>query len=184
MTKTFSALVAAFVVGITLPAQADLDENLLTFLENYDLGDVIQHGYGGPAPIAPLQLDDADTTLIIHQSGPFEQASAPPRPSEPLHTAPVPVWIFEFRDRSPRDVALMRWSSTRPHTWGSEAAPYQVAHPGPGYVGVIPAPIPDGWVVTNRCLAWDEAYADAERPLGDCYIFEMRPMVLGPIVID
>ncbi len=185
MTKSFSALVASIVTALCLPAHADdLDQNLQTVLERYDFGAMIQPFHGGPAPIVPGQIGASDRILIL---GPNDLLGSLPYPNhhpQTLETAEVPDWVFAQGDRSARDIALMRLSSTRAHTWGLETAPYQLAHPGPGYVGLIPMPVPDGWVVTNRCLAWDDYYANDERPLGDCYIFEMRPMVLGPIAID
>ncbi|WP_224816827.1 hypothetical protein [Hasllibacter sp. MH4015] len=54
--------------------------------------------------------------------------------------------------------------------------PYQVAVPGPSYVGLIPGPIPEGWARTQECLGWDATYVSADAPLGDCYIYAIRPV--------
>ncbi|MBF9044574.1 hypothetical protein HKCCE4037_14615 [Rhodobacterales bacterium HKCCE4037] len=132
----------------------------------------------------PAQADTFDSYLTHSFPRELIGRSADLPADRPLLTAPLPDWILDRVDADADYIALLHWASTRPETWGSESRPYRIAVPGPSYVGVIPAPIPEGWVVTNRCLAWDDYYANAERPHGDCYIFEMRPLAIGPFATD
>jgi hypothetical protein len=163
MTKPFSAVLAALVV--------------------VGLGQTATAQFHAMTPSGPAWSGD---TVSVSQHLPLDRPGWPGQvnpfviaaPVE-LHVAEPPAWVFDGGYAHTDYVDLMRWSSTRPATWGVEAAPYQVAIPGPSYVGLIPQPIPEGWTVTNRCLSWDDTYVTAEQPLGECYVFEMRPMLVS-----
>ncbi len=160
MTRPLSALLAAvFSVGLGLTAQAQSDHDAF--------------GWSSSTNSTPDYLPlvrPASPTMM----NPFVMA-----PPTYLETAPVPAWLFGSEYAHPAYRDIMQWSSTRPETWGVEAAPYQVRHSGATQMGLIPQPIPEGWVVTNRCLEWDDSYTSPERPLGNCYVFEMRPMLIS-----
>lgn len=152
MTKTFSAL-AVVLAGLAPAATA---QAFPTF----------GHAFSDFAPLGGPVLSVQDQATGV---------------AEPLGTAQPSTWFYEFHGVDPETIDLLVWASTRPETWGPDAAPYQVAIPGPSYVGLIPAPVPEGWVVTHRCLAWDNTYTSAEAPRGDCYMFEMRSLAVGPV---
>ncbi|GAB5447005.1 hypothetical protein [Gymnodinialimonas sp.] len=133
-------------------------------------------GSAAPAQVFP-SLSQSLTDFLPLELPAFQSSDLP----EPLEIATPPTWMYDLHGADPETIDLLVWAATRPETWGAASAPYQVAHPGPSYVGLIPAPVPDGWVVTHRCLAWDDTYVGAETPNGDCYIFEMRPFVAGPL---
>ncbi|MEX3017111.1 hypothetical protein [Gymnodinialimonas hymeniacidonis] len=172
MTKSFSALVAILLVTSGSTASADILQDYQHYVERFGTDWVSEHYHGGPAPLAELVWHDIDSVLL-----------AVPSPAQP-ETADVPDWVFTQIDAPERYIDFLRWSSTRPDTWGDETASYQVSIPGPGYVGLIPQIIPDGWVVTNRCLGWDDTYADDANPFGDCYVFELRPTLIGPVIVE
>lgn len=64
---------------------------------------------------------------------------------------------------------------------GLDVRPYRIAFAGPGYVGVLPAPVPEGWVVIRRCMERDTP--DARDPLGHCLVLEMRQLLGNPNAI-
>ncbi len=164
MTKSFSALLVA-LVGAGL--------GHATAAQTLPSGDTTQWWF-----------DDVTTAPVFV---PYERRTTPEGLrllaiiGVPLgHTAPPPAWVYEVGHPDgtvdPEFIETMLDLATRPEAWGSGAEPYRVSLPGPSYVGLIPQPVPEGWVVTNRCLEWDDGPANAESPQGECHLFEMRPL--------
>lgn len=95
---------------------------------------------------------------------------------------PSPIWRYERGQPAPLVAPEVMERSIniaiREGVLGFEIRRYRVAFPRPGYVGVIPAPVPAGWIVIRRCMERDvptDAYPD-----GECLVFEMRELLGDP----
>lgn len=64
---------------------------------------------------------------------------------------------------------------------GQQALPYRVGLAGPGNVGLVPAPVPEGWVVIRRCM--ERGAPTAAQPDGPCLVYEMRELTGNPYAI-
>ncbi|OAN78988.1 hypothetical protein A8B78_01100 [Jannaschia sp. EhC01] len=154
MTKPFSALLGVALSVALAPIAAAETASL-----SFDAAAFTAAGLSNT--VGPLSFSDL----------PFHAVAPPTRAS------------YTHSDAGAADAsydAIMRRLGTQPDQWSGDALPYRVAMPGPSYVGVISPQIPEGWVVTLRCLDWDTDYSTEAEQHEGCYVFEMRSLAEAP----
>ncbi len=160
MTKFFSVLMAG-LVALGLGAMANAQVTLPLDLIESRAGMPTPHLFGQ----APLQGTG--------RLGP---------------EAVQPGWEYRFGQPQstshPDVIDRMIDIAVREGVLGVTSAPYRVQFSGPGYVALIsPAPVPDGWIVTHRCLERDEIRTSEAHPYGQCFVYEMRPRLSDVISV-